>query len=75
MSFTGRPKRIIQYSNNDDMHAYVASGKRLPGVMARGFCDPVYLIPFHALVQWNAWLTHTRREPPTLEVRPVPAGT
>ncbi|KIM70730.1 hypothetical protein SCLCIDRAFT_1206895 [Scleroderma citrinum Foug A] len=54
-SFTGRPKRIIQYSNNDDMHAYVASGKQLPGAMARTF--------------------HTRRNPPTLEVRPVPVGT
>ncbi|KAH7886955.1 hypothetical protein F5I97DRAFT_1927235 [Phlebopus sp. FC_14] len=44
----GRLKRTVQYPRNEDMWAYVASGKRLP-------------------VQWNAWLTHTRRDPPTLE--------
>ncbi|KAF8843815.1 hypothetical protein BDN67DRAFT_896257 [Paxillus ammoniavirescens] len=44
----GRPKRTVQYKRNDDMWAYIASGRRLP-------------------VQWNAWLTHTRHNPPTIE--------
>ncbi|KAI6029771.1 hypothetical protein BKA83DRAFT_4222946 [Pisolithus microcarpus] len=43
-----RPKRIIQYISDDDMLAYVASGRRLS-------------------VQWSSWLTHTRRDPPTIE--------
>ncbi|KAG1745327.1 hypothetical protein EDB19DRAFT_485896 [Suillus lakei] len=44
----GRSKRTVKYRKNEDMWAYVASGKRLP-------------------VQWSAWLTHTRPDPPTLE--------
>ncbi|KAI6127552.1 hypothetical protein EDD17DRAFT_1526914 [Pisolithus thermaeus] len=43
-----RPKRVIRYISDDDMLAYVASGRRLP-------------------VQWSSWLTHTRRDPPTIE--------
>ncbi|OAX42600.1 hypothetical protein K503DRAFT_853832 [Rhizopogon vinicolor AM-OR11-026] len=44
----GRSKRTVKYRRNEDMWAYVASGKRLP-------------------VQWSAWLTHTRPDPPTTE--------
>lgn len=44
----GRSKRTVKYSKNEDMWAYVASGKRLP-------------------VQWSAWLTHTRPDPPSIE--------
>ncbi|KAH7904894.1 hypothetical protein BJ138DRAFT_852594 [Hygrophoropsis aurantiaca] len=43
----GRTKRTVKYRQNEDMWAYVASGKRLP-------------------VQWSAWLTHTRPNPPTI---------
>ena len=70
--FSGRSKRTIQYSSNEDMHAYVASGKRLPGAIVR-LSDLAHPTPCHP-VQWNAWLTHTRRNPPTLEVRSVLAG-
>lgn len=44
----GRSKRTVKYRKNEDMWAYVASGKRLP-------------------VQWSAWLTHTRPDPPGIE--------
>ncbi|KAG0704902.1 hypothetical protein DFH29DRAFT_909082 [Suillus ampliporus] len=44
----GRSKRTVKYRKNEDMWAYVASGRRLP-------------------VQWSAWLTHTRSDPPTIE--------
>ncbi|KAG1776893.1 hypothetical protein EV702DRAFT_318498 [Suillus placidus] len=44
----GRSKRTVKYRENEDMWAYVASGKRLP-------------------VQWSAWLTHTRPDPPSIE--------
>lgn len=44
----GRSKRTVKYRKNEDMWAYVASGKRLP-------------------VQWSAWLTHTRPDPPSIE--------
>lgn len=45
---SGRSKRTVKYRKNEDMWAYVASGKRLP-------------------VQWSAWLTHTRPDPPSIE--------
>ncbi|KAF8155643.1 hypothetical protein B0H34DRAFT_714199 [Crassisporium funariophilum] len=43
-----RPKRTVQYHNEEDVWKYIGGGKRLP-------------------IQWSAWLTHTRAQPPTLE--------
>lgn len=83
---SGRPKRTIQYKRTDDMWTYVASGKRLPGMVIIPLFLP--LLFFHSIrhlvlsrhpslgrvlivraVQWNAWLTHTRLNPPSIEVR------
>jgi hypothetical protein len=77
---SGRPKRTVQYTRTDDMWTYIASGKRLPGMLTLRYlfsshsvhrfaknCNEAYL-KLHA-VQWNAWLTHTRLDPPSIEVR------
>lgn len=66
------------------MWSYIASGRRLPGMVilspALIFCasSPFLAVPYLEknivlivelrAVQWTAWLTHTRSIPPTIEV-------
>jgi NADH dehydrogenase [ubiquinone] 1 alpha subcomplex assembly factor 2 len=74
--FEGRSKRTVKYRKNEDMWTYVASGKRLPGlylhcyVLVSDLTFPLLLILSCLLcaVQWSAWLTHTRPDPPSIEV-------
>lgn len=64
----GRPKRVVKYRKGYDMWTYVAGDKRLPG---KAILTPFIrqFVLFIQPVQWSTWLTHTRSQAPTLEVR------
>lgn len=64
----GRTKRTIEYRTEADKWDYIGGARRLPGIWSTlGY---ITYPTKHAsmLVQWSAWLTHTRHRPPTLEV-------
>ncbi|KAJ3555240.1 hypothetical protein NM688_g2687 [Phlebia brevispora] len=67
---SGRTKRMVKYRKGFDMWTYVAGERQLPGarIVLSGFAEHLLmLIARLNIVQWTAWLTHTRVQPPTLE--------
>jgi hypothetical protein len=64
-----RKKRIVEYCDPEDVWKYIGGGKRLPGMFLTFFLyGPHHMFDTCITVQWSAWLTHTRPDPPSLEV-------
>lgn len=61
-----RSKRSVKYRKPDDMWNYIGGSKRLPSAYSVGLCG--LLASQMMLVQWSAWLAHTRAHPPSIEV-------
>jgi len=59
-------KRTIEYRSENDKWDYIGGARRLPGT-TRVLCVLRYLMYTLTLVQWSAWLTHTRQHPPQLK--------
>lgn len=63
----GRTRRVVKFKGMDDMLAVANRNRLLAGETYVFPTMPLYSEP-NPSVQWKAWLTHTRSEPPTLQV-------
>ena len=74
-SITGewRSRRVVRFKGRKDMFDLATGQQRLVGMESNFSCMNLLLKPLllDRAVQWRSWLSHTRVDPPTIEVHHI----